>query len=155
MSSDDPRTISSVSSAMWSHSPPTGICSMSPLIAVSCLLLGIAFTISLRTRLAGGIGVPRFSLRRRQRGLADHQQSVRHHAQSRSLRSILRRSSHSDLVRILPNFNAFSLWEKDKSWVDERFTDLTSREGERVDDPDSARGWEPRNNFKQCQRSRG
>ena len=61
ISSEDQRTTSSLCNAMWSHSPPTGICSTSPLIAVCCLLLGIAFTISLKTSVAGGIGVPRFS----------------------------------------------------------------------------------------------
>ena len=34
-----------------------------------------------------------------------------------------------------PNSNTFSFWDKDETSVEKCFSDLTSREGERVDDP--------------------
>ena len=53
-----------------------------------------------------------------------------------------------------PNSNTLSFWEKEETWVEECFSDLTSREADRVDDTNCARGRQSRNNFKQCQRLR-
>ena len=135
---------------MWSQSLPTGICSMSPLTAVCCLLLGTAFTIKPEDPCGW---------RYRSPTLFDPEGADEHWLTTNIWRVFTRNLNHyaalkqlrPDLVPLLigrmhprwPNSNTFSFWENDETWVEERFSDFNSREGERVDDTDGARGREP------------